>query len=67
MADIKAKGGEATFVLADISAEEDAKNLVEKTVEFYAKSIVLSTMLELPPKQVAWPISAQKSFRRCSR
>jgi hypothetical protein len=32
MAGIKAKGGEATFILADVSSEEEAKKLVDEPV-----------------------------------
>ncbi|WP_066441294.1 SDR family NAD(P)-dependent oxidoreductase [Chryseobacterium sp. CCH4-E10] len=35
--DIKAKGGEASFVKADTSKPEDVEALVKKTVEFYGK------------------------------
>jgi NAD(P)-dependent dehydrogenase (short-subunit alcohol dehydrogenase family) len=37
VAGIKAKGDEATFVRADMSSEEDAKTLVDKTVELYGR------------------------------
>lgn len=33
--EIKAAGGEATFIRADVAKEEDVKNLVAKTVETY--------------------------------
>ncbi len=35
--EIKAAGGEATFVQADVSREADVKNLVAKTVETYGR------------------------------
>lgn len=34
---IRAAGGEASFVRADMSSEEDIKNLVDKTVELYGR------------------------------
>jgi NAD(P)-dependent dehydrogenase (short-subunit alcohol dehydrogenase family) len=37
VAGIKVKGDEATFVRADMSSEEDAKTLVDKTVELYGR------------------------------
>uniref|UniRef100_UPI0035A1AE3F SDR family NAD(P)-dependent oxidoreductase n=1 Tax=Jeotgalibaca porci TaxID=1868793 RepID=UPI0035A1AE3F len=35
--EIKANGGEATFIKVDVSIEEEVKNLVEKTVETYGR------------------------------
>lgn len=35
--EIKASGGEATFIKVDVSVEEEVKNLVEKTVEVYGR------------------------------
>ncbi len=40
-AEIKAAGGEVTTVVTDISKPEDAKNLVEKTIEAYGKVDIL--------------------------
>lgn len=40
-AEIKAKGGEAVFVQADLQKPEDCKKIVEKTVEIYGRIDVL--------------------------
>lgn len=47
---IKAEGGECTFVKADVSVEEDVKNLVEQTVKIYGKlDVAVNNAGILPP------------------